>query len=375
MITVKPVRSSRELGQFIRLPWRIYRTDPHWVPPLILEQRRRLAPLVSSGDEGLHGMFLAEDRGRAVGRLAVLWDPAVNQAKGSTTGYFSLFECIDDLEVAGRLFEAAAAWLARRGLNLLKGPVSPGGPHEDESKGLLVDGFDGPPVFMTSYNPSYYQWLLERLGFRKDFDVYAYRIDKDRVLAKHPANVVAYAARRYGFRLETVDLNQEEREIQDMKRVLDQAVPQQWPDLIPPSLEEVRALAIRFRQVADPDFVVFARADGEPVGFVAALPDYNQILIHLNGRLTPLAWLKYFYYRRRLTCLRVFVLFVAPAFRRKGVSHALYQHLFERAVAKGYTHAEGSTIGEGNVEMRRDIEAIGGQRDKTYRIYRKALGS
>lgn len=373
MITVHPVRSSRELTRFIKLPWQVYRHDPHWVPPLIFDQRRRLAPFISSFDEGTRGLFLAEDEGRTVGRLAMLSDPALNQAKGSQTGYFSLFECIDDEEVAGRLFEAAAAWLARRGLGLLKGPVSPGGPHEDEGKGLLVEGFDRPPVFMTSYNPPYYQRLLEGLGFGKDFDVLAYRLDQDRVLAKDPAKVVAYAARRYGFRLEIVDLAHPEREIRDMKRVLDLAVPAEWPDLIPPSLEEVRDMAERLRQMADPDFVVFARAGGEPVGFVAALPDYNQVLIHLNGRLTPLALLRYFYYKRRITCLRVFVLFVVPSFRRKGVSHALYHHLFERAVAKGYTHGEGSTIGESNLEMRRDIESIGGKRYKTYRIYRKAL--
>lgn len=374
MITIKPVRSFRELRRFIKLPWRIYRHDPNWVPPLIFEQRRRLVSAVASFDAGRRGLFLAENRGRTVGRLAVLCDPALNRAKGSRTGYFSLFECTDDLEVAGRLFEAAAAWLTCRGLKVLKGPVSPDGPHEDEGKGLLVEGFHQPPVFMTSYNPPYYQLLLEGLGFSKDFDVYAYRLDRDRILGKHAAKVVAYAARRYGFRLEPVDFGQPEREIRDMKRVLDLAVPEQWPDMIPPSLEEVRALAARLRPVADPDFVVFARVGGEPVGLVAALPDYNQVLIHLNGRLTPVAWLKYFYYRRRLKWLRVFVLFVVPAFRGKGVSHALYHHLFKQAVAKGYTHAEGSTIGEGNREMRWDIEGIGGQRYKTYRVYRQALG-
>lgn len=375
MITVHPVRSSRDLTRFIKLPWQIYRHDPHWVPPLISDQRRRLAPFISSFDGGRRALFLAEDQGHPVGRLAVLVDPELNRAKGSATGYFSLFECIDDEIVAARLFEAAAAWLAPQGLNLLKGPVSPGGPHEDEAKGLLVEGFQQPPVFLTSYNPPYYQRLLEGLGFSRDFDVFAYRLAKDRGLAKHPAKVVAYAARRYGFRLETVDLHQPEREIRDIKRVLELAVPAQWPDMIPPSLAEVRAATARLRQVADPDLVVFARAGREPVGFAAALPDYNQVLIHLNGRLTPLALLKYFYYKRRLTWLRVFVIFVVPAFRGKGVSHALYHHLFKRAVAKGYTHAEGSTIGEDNLEMRRDIEAIGGRRYKTYRIYRKALGT
>jgi GNAT superfamily N-acetyltransferase len=310
-----------------------------------------------------------------VGRLAVLIDPALNLVKGSQTGYFSLFECLNDEDVAGCLFEASAGWLRQHGMGVLKGPVSPAGPHEDESKGLLVEGFGRPPVFMTSYNPPYYQRLMEGHGFNKDFDVYAYLLNKDQVFARDPGKIVEYAARRYGFRLETVDLTNKEREVRDIKRVLDLAVPAEWADMIPPSLEEVRAVTERLRQVADPDFVVLARAGDEPVGFAAGLPDYNQVLLHLNGRLSPLGLLKYFYYRRKITWLRVFVIFVIPAFRHKGVSHALYHHLCQRAVAKGYTHAEGSTIGEPNVRMRRDIERVGGQRYKTYRIYKKIIGS
>ncbi|MEJ2068953.1 MAG: GNAT family N-acetyltransferase [Syntrophobacterales bacterium] len=375
MITVKPVRSSRELRRFIRLPWKIYRGDAHWVPPLISEQRRLLARSLPSVNQETRCLFLAESGGHPVGRLAVLIDPALNLVKGSQIGYFSLFDCINDEEVAAHLFEAAAEWLRRRGMRVLKGPVSPAGPHEDDSKGLLVEGFDRPPVFMTSYNPSYYQRLMEGQGFNKDFDVYAYLLSKDQVFAKDPGKIVEYAARRYGFRLETVDLTNTEREIRDIKRVLDLAVPAEWVDMIPPSLEEVRAVAERLRQVADPDFVVIARADHEPIGFAVGLPDYNQVFLHLNGRLTPLGLLKYFYYRRKITWLRVFVMFVVPAFRHKGVSHAMYHHFFRRAVAKGYTHAEGSTIGEPNVEMRRDIESVGGHRYKTYRIYQKTIGT
>jgi hypothetical protein len=243
-----------------------------------------------------------------VGRLAVLIDPALNLVKGSQTGYFSLFECLNDEDVAGCLFEASAGWLRQHGMGVLKGPVSPAGPHEDESKGLLVEGFGRPPVFMTSYNPPYYQRLMEGHGFNKDFDVYAYLLNKDQVFARDPGKIVEYAARRYGFRLETVDLTNKEREVRDIKRVLDLAVPAEWADMIPPSLEEVRAVTERLRQVADPDFVVLARAGDEPVGFAAGLPDYNQVLLHLNGRLSPLGLLKYFYYRRKITWLRVFVI-------------------------------------------------------------------
>lgn len=373
MITVNPVRSSQELLRFIRLPWVIYHGDPNWVPPLISYQRRELAPFLPSNAKGLRCLFLAEQGGESVGRLAVLIDPVLNQLKGANGGYFSLFECINDVEVAGRLFDSAAGWLRQRSLTMLRGPVSPGGPHDDDCKGLLIEGFDRPPVFMTSYNPSYYSKLLEGCGFSKDFDLYAYLLEEENLWARNPQKLVEYAARRYGFRLQTIDLKNLESEIRDIHRVLELAIPAEWPDVLPPSLGEVRASAERLRQVADPDFVVIARAGEKPVGFAAALPDYNQVFIHMNGRLSPWALLKYFYYKRRITCLRLFITFVVPAFRKRGVPQTIYYYMFGRAAAKGYAYGEGSIVGEQNVEMRRDIESAGGRRYKTYRIFQKAL--
>jgi GNAT superfamily N-acetyltransferase len=376
MISVYPVRSSHELQRFIWLPWMIYRGDPNWVPPLISHQRRVVAHFYPPPAQGWRCLFLAEKKGRAVGCLAVLIDPALNLAKGSDVGYFSLFESINDEEVAGRLFEAAAGWLRQRGLGMLKGPVSPGGPQEDTGKGLLVEGFDRPPVFMTSYNPPYYQRLLEGSGFSKDFDFYAYLLEKEQILARiPPAKLFKYVTQRYHLHLKTFDLENPEPDIRAIQRVLDLAVPAEWPDVLPPSLDEVRATAERLREIADTDFVVIARVGDEPVGFAAALPDYNQVFLHMNGRFTPLALLKYFYYKRKITCLRLFIMFVVPAFRKKGVPHAIYNHIFEHAYAKGYTHGEGSIIGEHNVEMQRDIEKFGGKRYKTYRIYQKAIGT
>lgn len=374
MMVVTPVRSPPELMDFIRLPWVVYRGNPNWVPPLIAEKLRELERWVPPPEGGSRCLFLASDRGRPCGRIAVMVDPVLNRAKGSRTGYFSLFECVDDQDVAGGLFETVVQWLGGRGITDLKGPVSVEGPHGDDCKGLLIDAFDRPPVLMTSYNPPYYQRLIEGCGFRKDFDVYAYLLDKDRLFARSPAKVIEYAQRRYGFRLERFELGKLEREIQDVKRVLDLAVPADWPDMIAPSLEEVRVTAERLRAVADPDILVTARAGKEPVGFGIAVPDWNQVLIHLNGRITPLAALKYVYYRRRITWVRIFAMFVVPAFRRKGVAHAIYHQIFVRGVAKGYTHGEGSTIGEPNVTMRTDIESIGGERYKTYRIFEKRIG-
>jgi len=314
-------------------------------------------------------------RHRAAGRIQAGVDEALNRRKQTTTGFFSLFECVDDIEVCSRLLAAAEGWLGARGVTLVKGPVSPDGPNGDDCKGLLIDAFDRPPVLMTSYNPPYYRTLLEACGYAKDFDVFAYFLDKDRLFAKDPAKLIEYAERRYKFRVDPVNVKDVEGEIAALKHVLDLAVPADWPDMIPPTIEELRALARRLLPIADPELIVVARSGDEPVGFGIALPDFNQILIRLNGRMTPLALLKYLYYRRRINCARIFVMFVVPAFRRKGVAHALYYHIFVHGVAKGFSTGEGSTIGEANTQMRTDIEGFGGERYKTYRVFSKVISS
>jgi len=372
-IDVIPVASARDLSRFIRLPWSIYRGNPHWVPPLISECRKSLAPASLARSGFRRQLFLASRDGRAVGRIQVGVDAALNARKGAETGYFSLFECTDDQEVCARLFDAAETWVRARGITIVKGPVSPDGPHGDDCKGLLIDAFDRPPVLMTSYNPPYYRPLLEGCSYAKDFDLFAYLLEKDRLFARDPAKLIDYAQRRFRFRVDLVKVSDFDNETVALKHVLDRAVPAEWPDMIPPTLEEIRAMARRMLPIADPDLIVIARSGDEPVGFGIALPDLNQVLIRLNGRMTPLALLKFLHYRRRITWARIFVMFVVPAFRKKGVAHALYYHIFVHGVRKGYTHGEGSTIGETNLEMRADIEGFGGQRYKTYRVFSKTL--
>ncbi len=372
-IDVIPVASRRDLSRFLRLPWSIYRGNPHWVPPLISEVRKAVADQPRSPFR--RQLFLALVDGRPAGRIQAGIDDALNAHKGAAMGFFSLLECIDDQETCARLLSAAEAWLAARGVTRVKGPVPPDGPNSDDCKGLLIDAFDRPPVFMTSYNPPYYRALLEGCGYAKDLDLFAYYLDKDRLFAKNPSRLIEYAARRYNFRVDPVNLADFDGETVAIKKVLDLAVPADWPDLIPPSLDDLRALARRLKAVADPDLIPIARSGDEPIGFAIALPDLNQALIRLNGRLTPPALLKFLYYRRRVTWARIFVMFVVPAFRKKGVAHALYHHIFLRGTGKGYTHGEGSTIGETNAQMRADIEGFGGERYKTYRVFSRDISS
>ena len=176
---------------------------------------------------------------------------------------------------------------------------------------------------------------------------------------------------RYGFTVEPIKLDRLEEELVDIKRVLDEAMPEEWPDLIPPDAEALREIAKALRPLADPEFILIARHDGRPIGFNITLPDYNQVLIRLrNGRLFSFGWLKFLLGKRRINGLRFFVLFVVPDFRRKGVSAAIFLPTFEAVKKSRYRWVEGSTIGEENHRMRRDVERAGGKHYRTYRIYR-----
>ncbi|NLG84134.1 MAG: N-acetyltransferase, partial [Firmicutes bacterium] len=312
-------------------------------------------------------LFLAYRDGKPVGRIMVGVDEETNRAKGLRDGWFALFESIPEYEVAEGLLRAGEEYLLGLGGDRMRGPVSPSG--GDDYRGLLVWGFDSPPVLMDSYNPPYYQDFFARYGLEKFIDWLAYRLSP-----REPKNprAVAYAQERYGFRLDPVDFSRLDREIRDIHTIISRAMPA-WPDQTPPSLAQVRAIARDLKAHADPDLAYIARAGDEPIGFGLSMPDLNQVLIHLNGRLFPFGWLKYLYWRRKIDGLRFFVLFVVPEWQKKGVSAAIYLKTFEAARRKGMRWGEGSTIREENLPMRRDVERAGGVHYKTYRVYVHAL--
>lgn len=371
---IRKVVSKAEMKQFLELPWKIYKGDKCWVPPLINDLKNSLDPLHNPTlQKTRHTLFLALGNGKPVGRIYAGIDMNLNKAKNINMAYFSLFECINDYEAAKLLFDAAFEWAKQNGADFVRGPVSITGSDGDENKGLLINSFDKPPVLMNSYNPPYYVELLERYGLVKDYDLFAYYLSKENLFKKDPTKVIEYAQKRYGFRVDTLNLDDLENEIKALKHVMDMAMPEEWPDLVPPALEEVREMAKKLVPLADPKLIPIARHGDDPVGFGIALPDYNQVLIHLNGRITPLAALKFLWYKRKIRSARMFVMFVVPEFRNKGVSYAIYHSVFSNGLEKSYTWGEGSTIGETNLRMRADIEGAGAEHYKTYRVYRKEL--
>ncbi len=374
-LNVIPVGTKHELEAFLKLPWKIYKGNKYWVPPLIKDVADSINSEKTHALKKIeHESFIAFSNGKPVGRIFAGIDNLLNTRKNVKLGHFSLFECINDYNTAKTLLDTAVNWMKKRNIDTIRGPVSTTGTDGDEYKGLLIDCFDKPPVFMNTYNPPYYKEFLEKYGFVKDYDLFAYHLDTKKLFnKKNISKIIAYAGKKYGFRVDNLNMKNIQNEIRDIHYILKLAVPDEWPDMVAPSLDDVKAMTYRMISVIDPEIIQIARSGDEPVGFGIALPDYNQVLKHLNGKLTPLSMLKYYYYKKRINYVRFFVMFVIPAYRKKGVSYAIYYRTFLNGKNKGYFYGEGSTIGETNLRMRNDIESFGGEKYKTYRVYKKEV--
>jgi GNAT superfamily N-acetyltransferase len=371
-LEVKDLQTKQERRLFVELPWSLYKDDPNWIPPLLSDMHATLDPQKNALLRlGPSNFFLATQNQRPVGRIGCGMDLRLNAAKGNKMGYITLFESINDYRVAAALFDRATGWLKEQGATTVTGPQSPS--NGDDYRGLLIDGFDHPPILLNSYNPSYYREFMEKYGFIKQFDRYAYYYDISDGPSERLTRGVALAQKRYGFSVRKIDLNNLDRERAVIKKVVEDSMPE-WPDMIPPSDEELIAEIQKLRQLAVPDLVLFVEnKDGDCLGIAVALPDYNQVLKHLNGRLFPTGIFKYLWYKRKITGVRMFALFVTPQGRRRGVSAALYYYTMLNAMRLGYTYGEGSTIHEFNTRMNIDAQKAGGKLYKTYRIYQLDL--
>lgn len=361
--------SKAELKRFLEFPYRLYNGNPYWVAPLRMEQRdwilNKNTPLLRGHP---NAFFMLEREGEIVARCAVVNDLTLNEAKNVKYASLAFLEFIDDQPVVDQLFEVITAWAREQGLNQLIGPVSP--TKGDDVRGMLIwGGFHDRPVLMNVYNPEYYVGHMERLGFGEHNDLVAYRYDFSQMDHSRKLQVLEYAKQRYGYTFDPLNLKDLPGEARDIRIVIERSAPD-WFDLVPPSEDYILEMAQRLKRFADPGLVLIARdADRNPIGFNLAMPDYNEVFQHLNGRLGPLGILKLLWYKGHIKGARSFVMFTVPEWRKKGVSHGLYLTAFQRARQLGHSYGEGSTIGKWNGPMRRDAESVGGVHYRTYRIW------
>jgi|YNPNPStandDraft_1061719.scaffolds.fasta_scaffold03982_10 GNAT superfamily N-acetyltransferase len=375
-VQIEPVTTRRELQDFIMFQFEVYRHDPFWVPPLIGERFKHFDPHHNPFYEHAEvQLFRAVRDGKTVGTIAAIADEVHPQVWHEPVGFFGEFEVIEDYAVAAALFDAARDWLAARGRQVMRGPMNL---NINDECGLLVDGYNGSPVIMMTYNPRYYQTFIERYGFVKAKDLYAYKLDLEPFgpnlenLPTQITRVARIAQERYGVKMRHIDVSRLDDELEFIKPIHREAWNKNWGAL-PMTDAEYSHLAANLKQVVDEDLTYLAFIDDKPIGVFVALPDFNQVAIHLNGRLFPTGWAKFLWYRRKITGLRVLIMGVLEEHRLKGVESLFYQEGFRVAVRKGYKWAELSWILEDNFKVRRGIENVGGKIYRTYRLYDLAI--
>ena len=365
-VEILPAEQGRELRQFLELPYRFYRGDPYWVPPLRIAQKelfdRRKHPFYRHAEVQC---FLALRNGDCLGRIAAIHDRNYNDFHQEEAGHFGFFECVEDQAVADALLGAARQWLASRGARIFRGPVNPSTNYEC---GLLVEGFDSSPVVMMTYNPPYYGSLLEGAGLRKAKDLYAYFVATDDFTIERVERVATRSTERQGMRVRPIRMDAFQEEVELVWKVYNSAWSRNW-GFVPMTRDEFLFMARDMRMILKPELVLLGEVHGQVVGFALALPDINQALKHARGRILPLGLLKILYHKRSILSVRIIVLGVLEVYRTVGVAAGFYRELFRQGTRLGYRDCEMSWVLEDNTLMNRSIEAIGGRRYKTYRIY------
>jgi predicted GNAT family acetyltransferase len=365
-IGIEEVKDKRDLIAFIRFPWKIYEGDRHWVPPLIKDQVSKFSPTHPFRSHSEMTLLMAYKERQTVGRIAGIIDHNYIDYHQEKVGFFGFFESIQDIEVTKILLSTVKDWLREHGMDKMLGPMNPS---TNDECGVLVDGFDLSPCLMMPYNPRYYPSLLEGFGLKKAMDLYAYLLEESSFLLDRLNRITERLRKKEPqLHIRPIRLRHLEEDAKIIKEILNQAWSRNW-GFVPVTDEEINLLAKEFKPIVVPDLVLFAYRGEEPVGFSVALPDYNQVLKHLNGKIGVLGAVKFLYYSRKIKKIRVIFLGVKDTFRKRGVEGLLYVETFKNAIKKGYYRAECSWILENNPLMQHGIEAMGGKRYKTYRIY------
>ncbi|MCC7416089.1 MAG: GNAT family N-acetyltransferase [Acidobacteria bacterium] len=370
-IAIVEVSRPARLREFVELPYRLYATDPRWIPELRRDAVRRLSPeynpFLAHAEMAL---FLARRAdGSTCGRIAAIEDRAHNDVHTEQAGWFGFFEAADAAS-AGALLEAVERWAIARGARVIRGPVNPS---LNDTAGLLVDGFDEPPYLLMPYNPRVYAEYIEGEGFRKAKDLWAWDLDLTRPLGGRIVRLAGRARRRSGVRVRTVDMRAYDDELGRLLDVYREAWEDNW-GFVPPTQAEVRQFADDLKPVIDPEIVLIAEIDGRVAGCVVTLPDVNQVLARMGGSLLPFGLWHFLRRRRIIDRARVVLLGVLPAYRRAGLYPLLVEEVYRRGIARGYRRAELSWTLEDNDEINAGIAASGGRHYKTYRLYEKPIG-
>jgi hypothetical protein len=368
-LDVRPVRGQRDLRKFVDLPYRLHSNSPVWVPPLRLERRlflsRRLNAFFKHGDAQL---FLAERDGAVVGRITAHYDDAFNAYHGNRWGMFGFLEMTDDPEVLPALLAAAEAWLRSHGRDRMVGPMD--FTINDES-GVLIEGFEREPMIKQPWHPPYYAARCEEAGLEKAIDLLMWELhisDRSKIL---PVifKLAEEVGPRHGIRVRKMSRRSLRRDLDRFADVYNSAWSENW-GFVPFGKADLDQYASEMQLVFDPHwFMVAETAEGETVAVAITVPDINQVLKRMKGRLVPFGWWHFLRRHRIMDRVRVGFLGVKPEFQHTGVAAAMYVEHFDMAVARPQKWGEMGWILETNRNMNRAMEAMGGRVVRRFRMY------
>ena len=374
-LIIVPVETSADLDEFIKLPYRLHRDDPNWVPPLLMERRDTLdrdkSPYMKRATVQL---WLAKRGSKIVGRISAQMDPFVEAERGPEEGHFGMIDAEDDITVLEALTKIAEDWLRDRGATVIFGPLNL---HINQEIGLLIDGRDTPPMLMMSHDFGYVTQHLEALGYEKvrDLNAFLWTIGEDM-----PAMMKAFEKRKPtdGLVVRNIDMKNYREEVRTLGRIFNDAWSENW-GFVPMSDDEVEHMANELRPLIVPELVYFVDMDGEPAAFLVCLPNLNEAIADLNGKLLPFGWAKLLWRLkvRQVKSVRVALLGVRKQYLNtvlgpRMVGNIMWR-LYREVEKRGIEKLEMSWVLEDNMPMNRLADKMGGQQYKTYRVLQKSL--
>ncbi|MCL5061787.1 MAG: N-acetyltransferase [Nitrospirae bacterium] len=368
MIKIIETKTRSEINAFIKFPLDLYKNDNLYVPQLTWDMKGHFSdknPFLKHADVKF---FLAVKDGNIAGRIASIINPQHIRLHKEKAGFFGFFECINDSTVSGALLSRVQNELKNQGMETMRGPMNFS---TNEECGFLIEGFDSPPMLMMPYNLPYYNDLMTAFGMSKSKDLHAYIYDMQEELPEKVLRVAALAERK-GITVRTIDKKNFMADMKIFQNVYNSAWEKNW-GFIPISDEELAYSAGRLKPLAVPDLTLIAEKDGEPIGFLGLIPDFNFVLRHMGGRLNPITILKALYYSRKITDLRLLLYGIKPEYRNRGVDALLFKVGHKNIKKGGYKRIEFSWILEDNISVIRICEMFGARLYKRYRVYEKKI--
>lgn len=381
-LSITPAETAAERKAFIVFQWKVYANDPFWVPPLLSDREHFLDPQGHPFHQHADvRYFIARRDEKIVGTIAAIINHRHNEYWGEEVGFFGLFEVLQDQEAATALLATAADYVRSQGMQAIRGPMNFS---TNEECGLLVDGWNGPPVVLLTYNPRYYVEFIEAAGYTKAHDLYAYLIDTGHYeldgtgLNPKLLRVVNRLQDRLELNVRGVNMKNFNEEARTFKELYNAAWSKNW-GFVPLTDAELETEIQSLKSIVDPKTIFFAEKNGQTVAAGLPLPDVNQALLRAYPRPGVPEWwtlLKMLYWwkvRKCVTTLRAFAGGVVEEYRGRGIDAIMILETMLVAKQLGYTHVESSWVLESNKPMQQTALNLNGRHYRTYRIYEKAL--